>query len=70
MPRTAAERKELMENPQLMQAGDQLVQHEIEEHRRRSTSSEAVSPTPNSRALSPTTHTVQLGDEHQRETFV
>ena len=70
MPRTAAERKELMENPQLLQAGDQLVQQEIEEYRRNSTSSETGSEprTP----LSPTIHTLALAEDPdlQRETFV
>lgn len=76
MPRTAAERKGLMENPELLQAGEQIVQKEIEEYRRNS-SSDATSPT-NSEPrtpLSPTTHTLTLLDEtdspnHQRETFV
>lgn len=65
-----------MENPQLMQAGDQLVQQEIEEYRRHS-SSDAGSPTSSGprTPLSPTTHTLILGEEtdalnHQRETFV
>lgn len=76
MPRTAAERRGLMENPQLLQAGEQIVKQEIEEYRRNS-SSDGASPT-NSEPrtpLSPTTHTLTLADEtdsqnHQRETFV
>ena len=76
MPRTAAERRGLMENPQLLQAGDQIVQQEIEEYRRNSSSSDIGSPTSSEprTPLSPTTHTL-LADEadsqnHQRETFV
>lgn len=72
MPRSAAERKGLMENPELLQAGEQIVQQEIEEYRRNS-SSDAPSPTNSDprTPLSPTTHTL-LADEadHQRETFV
>ena len=74
MPRTAAERRELMEDPQLMQAGDQLVRQEIAEYRRNSSSEGAASSNPSSphTPLSPTTHTLTLAEDpnHQRETFV
>ena len=64
-----------MENPQLMQAGDQLVQQEIEEFRRLSSSDAGSTTSSGPRTpLSPTTHTLSLLEEqdlnHQRETFV
>ena len=68
---TAAARKVLTENQELMQAGERLMQKEIDEYHRqglegRDASEEHKTP------LSPTTHTV-LPEEspyHQRETFV
>lgn len=75
MPRTAAERRVLMENPQLMIAGDQLVQQEIDEYQRHSSSDAGSTNSDPRTPLSPTTHTLTLGEEsdmqgHQRETFV
>lgn len=63
-----------MDNPELLQAGDQLVQQEIEEYRRNSSSDAGSTTSSGPRTpLSPTTHTL-LADEpdlnHQRETFV
>ena len=63
-----------MENPELMQAGDQIVQQDIEEYRRNS-SSDAGSPTSSGprTPLSPTTHTLLTEEPDlsvQRETFV
>ncbi len=75
MPRTAAERRELLENAQLMEAGDQLVRQEMAEYRRNSSSEGGGNSNPSSphTPLSPTPHTITLASEdpnHQRETFV
>lgn len=63
-----------MENPELMQAGDQLLQQEIEEYRRNSSSDAASTTSSGPRTpLSPTTHTLlaeEIDMNHQKETFV
>ena len=68
---TAAARKILTENQELMQAGERLMQREIDEYHRQGFEEGASEQykTP----LSPTTHTLVLPDDspnHQRETFV
>jgi len=44
VPRTAAQRQELMENHRLIQAGDKLVQQELDHYRKNPTSSKNPKP--------------------------
>ena len=80
--RTAAQRRGLTENPQLMQAGDQLVKKEMDEfHHGRNSISDGSSNSSDQYGrprtpLSPTTHTLILPTDdsdvpsQQLETFV
>ena len=75
--RTAAQRRELTENLELMEAGTILVEREIEEYRQRLSMSDGGSSNSSEQLrtpLSPTTHTLILPDDTdtstQRETFV
>ena len=68
---TAAARRILTENQELMQAGERLMQREIDEYHRQGFEEGASEQ--HKTPLSPTTHTLVLPEDspnHQRETFV
>ena len=73
--RTAAQRKGLTENPELMEAGDQLVKKEMDEFHLSHSDGSLDSGDKYKTPLSPTTHTLILPDDsdtpsQQLETFV
>lgn len=74
--RTAQQRRNLTENAQLMQAGDKIVQQEIEDYRRSSSDTSSNTSSEQYRApLSPTTHMLVVPEDdnstnQQHETFV
>lgn len=65
--RSSKERRILTENPELLQAGHNLVQKEIDEYH---SHSDVSSSTSSRVPLSPTTHTLTVPDDAGCETFV